>query len=75
MIQDMMRTVPSRASPQMMTTVASRTTPLMMNETMKTEFDHVPLLINNYVEYDSNNDIYSSKPADKMKAGVYRNCK
>ena len=39
------------------------------------KFDHVPLPINNYVEYDSNNDIYSLKPADKMKAGVYRNCK
>ena len=39
------------------------------------KFDDVRLPINDYVEYDSNNDIYSSKTADKMKAGVYGNCK
>jgi hypothetical protein len=39
------------------------------------QFEKTPLPIDDYVEYNGNNDIYSSKSADKMKASVYGNCK
>jgi hypothetical protein len=40
-----------------------------------TQFEKIPLPIDNYVEYNSNNDIYLLKPADKTKASGYGNCK